>query len=138
MALSLLRGIAFITGAGSGIGQYAAFAFARHGVKRMVLTDIRPENLRSTVQELQKIAKDVEIEAIDMDVAKEADVKNAIERSVNRFGRIDYAVNNAGIGGPPRGTTDVELSEWQGVMDINLTVCHSRGSVAIGLSNSFC
>jgi len=117
---SILRGTAYITGAGSGIGQYTAYAFARYGVKKMALTDIKPENLKTTVDQLKKDAPDVEVEAIQMDTSKEEDVNRSIEQTVRRFGRLDYAVNNAGVGGPAKGTTEVELSEWKRLMDINL------------------
>jgi NAD(P)-dependent dehydrogenase (short-subunit alcohol dehydrogenase family) len=122
MATTLLRGTAYITGAGSGIGQYTAYAFARYGVKKMALTDIKPENLETTVAQLKKDYSDIEVEAIQMDTSKEVDVDRSIAQTVKRFGRLDFAVNNAGIGGPPKQTTEVELSEWQKLMDINLNV----------------
>lgn len=89
----------------------------------MALTDIKPENLESTVAQLKKDYDDVEVEAIQMDTSKEEDVDKSIAQTVKRFGRLDFAVNNAGIGGPPKQTTEVELSEWQRLMDINLNVC---------------
>lgn len=118
--VTLLRGAALITGAGSGIGQYTAFAFARYGIKRLAITDIKKENLQSTVDELKKQAPEVEVEPIQMDCGSEADVNRTIEQVVKRFGRLDIAVNNAGIGGPAAGTTDVELSAWRKLMDINV------------------
>jgi NAD(P)-dependent dehydrogenase (short-subunit alcohol dehydrogenase family) len=90
--------VAFITGAGSGIGQYTAYAFARHGVRHLALLDIKPENLETTASQLKKDYDDIEIESIKMDTANEGDVKSAIQQTVKRFGRLDYAVNNAGIG----------------------------------------
>lgn len=123
MAASILRGTAYITGAGSGIGQFTAYAFARYGVKKMALTDIKGETLESTVAQLKRDYSDVEVEAIQMDTSKEDDVDMSIAQTVKRFGRLDFAVNNAGIGSPPKQTTEVELSEWQRVMDINLIVC---------------
>jgi NAD(P)-dependent dehydrogenase (short-subunit alcohol dehydrogenase family) len=131
MAASILRGTAYITGAGSGIGQYTAYAFARYGVKKMALTDIKPENLEITVAQLKKDYADIEIEAIQMDTSKEADVDRSIAQTVKRFGRLDFAVNNAGVGGPAKGTHEVELSEWQKLMDINLNV--SSTSVLVDL-----
>jgi NAD(P)-dependent dehydrogenase (short-subunit alcohol dehydrogenase family) len=121
-AAPLLDGAAFITGAGSGIGQSTAFAFARYGVKKFGLTDIKPENLQSTVQKLQELNKDIEIEAIEMDVANEQAVASAIEKAVNKFGRIDYAVNNAGIEGPLVPTGDMDLKGWNRCLDVNITV----------------
>jgi NAD(P)-dependent dehydrogenase (short-subunit alcohol dehydrogenase family) len=118
---TLLRGTALITGAGSGIGQYAAFAFAKHGIKKLAITDIKEENLQETVDALKKQAPDVEVEPICMDCAKEADVERMIDQVVKRFGRLDIAVNNAGIGGPVIGSAETELNGWQRVIDINLT-----------------
>lgn len=123
MTTTLLRGVAYITGAGSGIGQYTAYAFARHGVTKMALTDINPKNLEVTIAQLKKDAPAVEIEAIQMDTSKEADVDRSIAQTVKRFGRLDYAVNNAGIGGPAKPTPEVELHEFQKTIDVNLNVC---------------
>lgn len=89
----------------------------------MALTDIKGETLESTVAQLKRDYSDVEVEAIQMDTSKEDDVDMSIAQTVKRFGRLDFAVNNAGIGSPPKQTTEVELSEWQRVMDINLIVC---------------
>jgi NAD(P)-dependent dehydrogenase (short-subunit alcohol dehydrogenase family) len=120
---SLLRGTAYITGAGSGIGQFTALAFARHGVKNLALTDIIPKNLQTTIDLLKKEAPDVQVEAIQMDTGKEEDVERSISQTIKRFGRIDYAVNNAGIGGTPIPTVDQSLADWQRVVDVNLNVC---------------
>lgn len=118
---TLLRGSALITGAGSGIGQYAAYAFARYGIKQLAITDIKQENLQTTVDGLKKQAPNVDVEAIAMDCASEADVKRTIQQVVNKFGKLNIAVNNAGIGGPPLRTTEYELKDWQRVIDVNLT-----------------
>jgi NAD(P)-dependent dehydrogenase (short-subunit alcohol dehydrogenase family) len=120
---SLLRGTAYITGAGSGIGQYTALAFARNGVKQLALTDIVPKNLQTTIDLLKKESPDVQIEAIHMDTGKEEDVERSIAQTVKRFGGIDYAINNAGIGGTPIETVNQTLSDWQRVVDVNLNVC---------------
>jgi len=117
---TLLRGTALITGAGSGIGQYAAYAFARYGVKKLAITDIKPENLQSTVDGLKKQAPSVEVEPIQMDCTSETDINKTIDHVVKKFGRLDIAVNNAGTGGPLVETTKVELSEWQKLMDLNV------------------
>jgi NAD(P)-dependent dehydrogenase (short-subunit alcohol dehydrogenase family) len=120
---SLLRGTAYITGAGSGIGQFTALAFARNGVKKMALTDIIPKNLETTIDLLKKQSPDVEIEAIQMDTGKEEDVERSIAQTIKRFGGIDYAINNAGIGGNGKPTVEQDLTDWQRVVDVNLNVC---------------
>ena len=119
---TLLHGTAFITGAGSGIGQYAALAFAQNGVKQFALTDIKPENLQATIKKLKDQSSDVEIEAIEMDVAVEEQVKSAIEKTVKRFGKIDHALNNAGIGGPIKASAEMDTDGWTRCIDINLHV----------------
>jgi NAD(P)-dependent dehydrogenase (short-subunit alcohol dehydrogenase family) len=118
----LLDGTAFITGAGSGIGQYTAYSFAKYGVKKFGLTDIKPEGLQETVKQIQAIAKDVEVEVITMNVAIEEEVISAVEKVVKRFGRIDYAVNNAGIAGEQLPSADLSLESWQRTMNVNLHV----------------
>lgn len=134
---SLLRGAAFITGAGSGesyysflpctcfdsiqgIGQYTAYALARHGVRQLAICDIRPDVLKNTSNELQKQHNDIEVLSIEMDTSKEDSVRSAIDQTVKKFGRLDIAINNAGIGGTQKQTPDQELSDWQRVMDVNV------------------
>lgn len=135
---SLLRGVAFITGAGSGmlvpylllypdaqlirigIGQYTAYALARHGVKQFAICDIRPEVLNTTSIELKNQHKDIEVLNLETDTSKEDSVQSAIDQTVKKFGRLDIAINNAGIGGNSAQTEDQTLSEWQRVMDVNV------------------
>jgi NAD(P)-dependent dehydrogenase (short-subunit alcohol dehydrogenase family) len=122
MASILNGGTAYITGAGSGIGQYTAYSFAKYGAKNLVLTDIRPENLKTTIAQLKKDAPHVQIEAIEMDTSKEEDVDRSILQAIKRFGRLDYAVNNAGVGGPALPTTEMELADFNRTCAINLSV----------------
>lgn len=135
---TLLRGAAFITGAGSGmfpivpkksheltrstgIGQYTAFALARHGVRQLALCDIRPGALKDTTSELRKRhGDDVQLLSIEMDTSKEDSVHSAINDTVQAFSRLDIAVNNAGIGGTPKPTAQNEFDDWQRVTSVNL------------------
>ncbi len=55
-----------------------------------------------------------------MDTSKEDSVQSAIDQTVKKFGRLDIAINNAGIGGNPAHTADQTLSEWQKVLDVNV------------------
>jgi len=61
------------------------------------------------------------VKAIEMDVSKEQSIEDSVRNTVSAFGRIDIAVNNAGIGGPAKTSPDVTRSEWQTLLDINLT-----------------
>lgn len=103
-----------------GIGQHTAFSFAKHGVKRMALTDLRPENLQKTVDQLKKDAPDVEVLPIEMNTANEADVNSSVEETVKRFGSLDYAVNNAGRGGPGKATHELDAKDFKSLLDVNL------------------
>lgn len=85
---------ALITGSGQGIGLEIATEFAKAGAKVM-LNDINEETLNSSIKELTD--QGYTVDGVIANVAKEEDVKNAIEKTVEKFGRIDILVNNAGI-----------------------------------------
>ncbi|MGM7703541.1 3-hydroxybutyrate dehydrogenase [Pseudalkalibacillus sp. Hm43] len=85
---------ALITGSGQGIGLEIATEFAKAGAKVM-LNDINEDTLKESVDSLN--AQGYTVEGVVANVAKEEDVKNAIEKTVETFGRIDILVNNAGI-----------------------------------------
>jgi NAD(P)-dependent dehydrogenase (short-subunit alcohol dehydrogenase family) len=105
-----------------GIGQYTAYALAKHGITRLALCDLNTAGLRSTISELKsRHGTGLEIAAFHMDTSNEESVESGIAETVRAFGRIDVAVNNAGIGGPPKPTTEVEKGEWEKVMGVNLT-----------------
>ncbi|MFD1018617.1 3-hydroxybutyrate dehydrogenase [Thalassobacillus hwangdonensis] len=85
---------ALITGSGQGIGLEIATEFAKAGAKVM-LNDINEETLNKAIEELK--SQGFTVDGVIANVAKEEDVKNAIEKTVESFGRIDILVNNAGI-----------------------------------------
>ncbi|MBX0359302.1 3-hydroxybutyrate dehydrogenase [Halobacillus sp. Nhm2S1] len=85
---------ALITGSGQGIGLEIATEFAKAGAKVM-LNDINEDTLNKSVEQLRSQGHTVE--GVVANVAKEEDVKNAIEETVSKFGKIDILVNNAGI-----------------------------------------
>lgn len=117
---NLLRGSAFITGAASGIGQHTAVAFATHGITKLALADINLEALQASSAALKKQFPHVEILTLHLDVRNPSQVKEGIAKVVARFGRLDIAVNNAGISGSGRQTHEIENDEWLGVLDVNL------------------
>ncbi|KAB2574551.1 Short-chain dehydrogenase/reductase SDR [Lasiodiplodia theobromae] len=122
MATTILEGVAFITGAGSGIGQASAFSLAKHGVRQFALTDINASALQSTVDELiRRHGTSVEALAIEMDVSQEEAVESGVAQAVAKFGRIDFAVNSAGVTGTVGGSPDVSLEAWNKHLSINLT-----------------
>ncbi|KAF2786266.1 oxidoreductase ucpA [Melanomma pulvis-pyrius CBS 109.77] len=114
-----LKGVAYITGAGSGIGQYAAYSLARQGVRSFALLDRNP--VTKTVSELKKNYPGISIKEIELDVASETAVNDSVTQTVKEFGRIDYAFNNAGIGGTLNTTDNIDLDDFQRVLSVNTT-----------------
>jgi len=102
-----------------GIGQYTAYAFAGYGVRQIAICDIRPEGLDQTSIELKKRHPDIEVLSINMDARKEQDVESAVAQTVDKFGRLDLGVNNAGIGGEAP-TDQLKFENWRKVMSVNL------------------
>ena len=86
--------VAIVTGARRGIGKAIALKLARNGVK-VVVTDIDQDDCEEVVQEIKKLKG--EGLALRLDVTKEEEIKNVIQSTKKKFGRIDILVNNAGI-----------------------------------------
>lgn len=108
--------IILITGAGSGIGKVTAISFAEAG-GIVVVSDINEASGQVTVDEITAAGgKSVFIKA---DVASYSDVENLITETVKQFGRLDIAVNNAGIGGKLGRFADTTVETWDKVMAVN-------------------
>lgn len=108
--------VALITGGTSGIGRATAMAFARAGAK-VVVTGRREQEGVRTVDLARQAGGDAAY--FKGDVSKESDAKNAVDFAVSKFGRLDWAFNNAGVEsmGPIAEATE---SEYRRVMDINV------------------
>jgi NAD(P)-dependent dehydrogenase (short-subunit alcohol dehydrogenase family) len=110
--------VAFVTGAGSGIGRATALAFAREGAS-VVAADVSEQANQETARLIEK--EGGQAIAVQCDVTKPADVKAALEKTVEAFGRLDFAFNNAGIEPrKPAPTADYDEEEWNRIIDINL------------------
>ena len=109
--------VAFVTGAANGIGRAAALAFAREGAS-VVATDISDQGNRETARMVEALGG--RAIAIRCDVTKADDVKAALDKTVEAFGRLDIAFNNAGSEQPVTATADLSEEEWDRVVSINL------------------
>ena len=110
--------VVLITGASSGIGKATALAFAERGAK-VVIADISEQESQATLKDIQ--ARSAESTFIACNVADSDSVQNLVRQTVSRFGRIDVAFNNAGIGGASAHTEDYPEPEWHNVISTNLT-----------------
>jgi NAD(P)-dependent dehydrogenase (short-subunit alcohol dehydrogenase family) len=109
--------VAFITGAGSGIGRATALAFARAGA-RVVTTDISEHANQQTARMIEDLGG--RALTVKCDVMKAEDIKRALDRTMEAFGRLDAAFNNAGIEYKIQPLTEVTEEEWNRIIDIDL------------------
>lgn len=110
--------VAVITGAGSGIGRATALLFASEGA-RVVIADISAEAGEAVAVEIRDAGGDAI--ALKTDVGNEEGIKAMVAATIGKYGQLDIAFNNAGIGGPAATTGDYEPADWNQVLDINLT-----------------
>jgi len=109
--------VALITGASSGIGRATAEAFAAKGA-RVVLAARRDGEMATLVAEIE--ARGGQASFVKTDVCAAADVQRMVDHTIETFGRLDYAVNNAGIEGSFVAIGDLPEDEWDRVLDTNL------------------
>ena len=110
--------VAMITGSGSGIGKAAALLFAKEGAK-VVVSDIHEEHGKAAVKEIEAAGGTAIF--FKADTSKPADNEALVRSTLDHFGKLDIAVNNAGIGGPMGMTGDYPIEGWQKVIEVNLS-----------------
>ncbi len=110
--------VALITGAASGIGESTALLFAKEGAK-LVLTDIDGEKGKSLMKKINNAGGDSVFVKADTSVPQ--DSEKSVEKAIDEFGKLDIAVNNAGIGGLQAPIGEYEPEAWQRVININLS-----------------
>ena len=112
--------VAIVTGASRGIGRAIAVALASEGAKVVVNYASSASAAEAVVAEINSLENGSEAIAVPADVSKEAEVDSLIKSAIDKWGRVDVLVNNAGI------TRDtlllrMKLEDWQSVIDLNLT-----------------
>jgi NAD(P)-dependent dehydrogenase (short-subunit alcohol dehydrogenase family) len=110
--------VVIVTGGSSGLGAAAALQFAREGAK-VVIAARRSNKSADVVRQIETLGSEGLF--IQTDVAKRADIEALVDGTLARFGRLDCAVNNAGIVGPvTMPVADITEEGWDAVMNINL------------------
>lgn len=106
--------VTIITGGGSGIGRAAATVFAQHGAK-LVIADSNLDSAEATAKLIGNQAI-----AIGCDITQEQQVIALVAQTVEHWGRLDCAFNNAGIGNLPASVAELSLEDWQRVINVDL------------------
>jgi NAD(P)-dependent dehydrogenase (short-subunit alcohol dehydrogenase family) len=109
--------VAFVTGAGSGIGRATALAFAREGAS-VVVADASEQGNQETAHMIEELGG--RVLAVTFDVRRAGAVKRALDRTVQTFGRLDFAFNNAGVEHEATATAELAEEEWDRVVDTDL------------------
>jgi NAD(P)-dependent dehydrogenase (short-subunit alcohol dehydrogenase family) len=110
--------VVLITGGASGIGRATASAFARDGAC-VAVADIDGAAAERAASEIRYSGGDAT--AVQADVSKSADVQRMVTATLERYGGLDYAFNNAGFPGPPVGIVETTEEDWDRVVATNLT-----------------
>lgn len=111
--------VVLITGGGSGLGQATAIRLAKEGAK-LSLVDLNEKGLEDTKQKVLEVAPNTEVLLITANVAKEEEVQNYVNQTVEKFGKIDGFFNNAGIEGKQNITENFGVDEFEKVINVNL------------------
>ena len=109
--------VALVTGAGSGIGLAIAESYAKEGAK-VIVSDINEEHGKQAVEKIK--SEGGEASFVKADTSKAEEVEALIKSTVEIYGKLDIACNNAGIGGEQKLTGEYGLDSWRKVLNVNL------------------
>ena len=116
--MSVLRKVAIVTGAGTGIGKCTAIALLREGYS-VILAGRRVESLEMTAKEAGPFGSQARV--VPTDVSDPASVRALFVKTQEIFGRLDLLFNNAGASAPSVPLEDLTYGQWKSVVDVNLT-----------------
>ena len=120
--------VTLITGASRGLGRALALACAKEGAN-LVINSRSEDSLQPVVEEVQGTG--AEVLSVAANVALETEVQKLVDGAVQRFGRIDVLINNAGLLGPRVAIQEYPEDEWRRVIDANLTAPFLLSKAAI-------
>jgi len=112
--LRLFGKVAIITGGSRGIGFAIAKIFVENGAN-VIITSKDPKRLENAVSQLSNTI------GIIADIRDENDVKKVVEQTIEKFGKLDILINNAGIFPQIKQLHEIDESEWNDVLNVNLT-----------------
>ena len=112
--MKLAGKVAIVTGGSRGIGKATAIILAEHGAQ-VVITSKNKITLENTAKEMKNVL------AITGDIRKESDVINVVKNTIEKFGKIDILINNAGVFPQVKPLHEISEEEWNEVIDVNLT-----------------
>lgn len=111
--MKLTGKVALVTGGSRGIGKAIAELFANEGASVVITAKDQSR--------LQKTSKDLKVLAAPADIRNETEVQDVVNKTIEKFGRLDILVNNAGVFPKVKPLHEISESEWNEVIDINLT-----------------
>ncbi|MBO0993553.1 glucose 1-dehydrogenase [Bacillus sp. SD088] len=110
--------VGIVTASGSGIGRASALAFAAEGAK-VIVSDINESAGAETVRLIKEAGGEATF--IKCDVGNEEEVKSLVAKTVETYGGLDWAHNNAGVSGPTVPITETQNEHWDKTMKVDLT-----------------
>ncbi|KIW53580.1 hypothetical protein PV05_09138 [Exophiala xenobiotica] len=131
---SLFPGVALVIGAASGIGRQVALSFAQEGCLRIILVDRDSAKLAGSAQMIRglDLTAAPDLLSLTVDISNEDDIINMMDCTVRKFGRIDYAVNAAGILGNSQSSVLTSSGQFDQINGVNYRGCWlcSRAEIA--------
>jgi NAD(P)-dependent dehydrogenase (short-subunit alcohol dehydrogenase family) len=117
MEIVMSSPVVLVTGAPTGIGRATALSFAKAG-NRVVVSGRRTDAGQAFESELRSLG--AEAEFVQADVRHEEDIRRLVDRTIERFGRLDVAVNNAGTEGKPGPVTEQTVEDYVAAFETNV------------------
>ncbi|KAK0554751.1 hypothetical protein OC846_000565 [Tilletia horrida] len=114
--------VTLITGGDSGIGRSVAILYALEGAEAVVITYVPEEkdDVQGTIETIKKRAPNTKVEAIETDLKKEENARSLVKTVLDKFGRLDVLVNNAGTQMAVEKFEDLPAQQWRDTFDLNI------------------